>query len=109
MMAGPPGQPQRPPSAGLPLHPAQVPDPPQQPVASQVTAAPPAKLGDQTAAGQPPVSGGRPAFPGAELAAPSFDDEIGSALSYEKGLAVKALLSLALVALVIALRMYFLG
>ncbi len=43
------------------------------------------------------------------LAAPSFDEEVASALSYEKGLAVKALLSLALVALVIALRMYFLG
>jgi len=53
--------------------------------------------------------GGRPAFPGAAPAAPSFDDEIGAAVSYEKGLAVKALLAIAIVAIVLVVRVYFFG
>ena len=40
---------------------------------------------------------------------PGFDDEIRSAVRYERGLAVKALLSIALVALVLALRVAFFG
>ncbi len=52
---------------------------------------------------------GRAAFPGAPASAPSFDDEIDAAVRYEKGLAVKALLALALVALVLAFRVYFFG
>jgi hypothetical protein len=51
----------------------------------------------------------RPAFPGADPSTPSFDDEIRSAVRYEKGLAVKALLAIALVAVVLALRVYFFG
>ena len=41
--------------------------------------------------------------------APSFDDEIRATVSYEKGLAVKALLAIALVAAVLAFRVYFFG
>jgi hypothetical protein len=52
---------------------------------------------------------GRAAFPGAPPSAPSFDDEIDAAVRYEKGLAVKALLAIALVALVLAVRVYFFG
>jgi hypothetical protein len=52
---------------------------------------------------------GRAAFPGAPPSAPSFDDEIADAVRYEKGLAVKALLAIALVALVLAVRVYFFG
>jgi len=52
---------------------------------------------------------GRAAFPGAPPSAPSFDDEIDDAVRYEKGLAVKALLAIALVALVLAVRVYFFG
>jgi hypothetical protein len=49
------------------------------------------------------------AFAGAPASAPSFDDEIRAAVRYENGLAVKALLAIALVALVLALRVYFFG
>jgi hypothetical protein len=55
---------------------------------------------------QPPAA---PAFPGAPPSAPSFADEIDAAVSYEKGLAVKALVAVALVLLVLAVRIYFLG
>jgi hypothetical protein len=41
--------------------------------------------------------------------APSFDDEIRATVHYERGLAVKALLSIALVAAVLAFRVYFFG
>jgi hypothetical protein len=56
--------------------------------------------------------------PGAPLAAPperepasepAFEAEVRSALSYEKGLAVKALLAIALVGVVLAARFFFLG
>lgn len=52
---------------------------------------------------------GRPPFPGAPREARSFDDEIGAAVRYEKGLAVKAVLVIVLVALIIGLRVYFFG
>jgi hypothetical protein len=42
-------------------------------------------------------------------AARIFDEEVRSAVSYERGLAVKALLALALVGLVVAARVLFLG
>jgi hypothetical protein len=64
--------------------------------------------GDQAAA-LPPVIGNRLAFPGAPPTAPSFEQEVHTDLSYEKGLAVKALVAIALVLLVIAVRVYFLG
>ena len=38
-----------------------------------------------------------------------FDEEIRSAVRYEKGLAFKALVALAIVAIVILLRLFFLG
>jgi hypothetical protein len=50
-----------------------------------------------------------PAYPGAPPSAPSFEDEIDTAVEYERGLAVKALLSIALVALVLVLRVAFFG
>jgi hypothetical protein len=40
---------------------------------------------------------------------PGFDDEIRSALSYEQGLAVKALLAIALVAVILLLRQFVFG
>jgi hypothetical protein len=55
---------------------------------------------------QPP---GTPAYPGAPPSAPSFEDEIEEAVEYERGLAVKALLALGLVALVLVLRVAFFG
>jgi hypothetical protein len=58
---------------------------------------------------RPQAPGKRAAFPDADPTAPSFDDEIHAAVRYENGLAVKALLAIALVALVLALRVYFFG
>jgi hypothetical protein len=52
---------------------------------------------------------GRAAFPGAPPAAPSFEDEVRAAVSYEKGLAGKAMVAIAIVAIVIAVRFLFLG
>lgn len=52
---------------------------------------------------------GRPPFPGAPREARSFDDEIGAAVRYERGLAVKAVLVIVLVAVIIGLRVYFFG
>jgi hypothetical protein len=40
---------------------------------------------------------------------PGFDDEIRSAVSYERGLAVKALLAVALVLVILALRLLYFG
>jgi hypothetical protein len=51
---------------------------------------------------------GRPAYPGAPPSAPSFEDEVHAAVSYERGLAVKALMAIVLVLLVLAVRVYFL-
>ncbi len=56
-----------------------------------------------------PARPDEPAFPGAPPSAPSFDDEIRAVVRYEKGLAVKALLAIALVAVIITLRVYFFG
>jgi hypothetical protein len=56
---------------------------------------------------QPPAA--TPAYPGAPPSAPSFEEEIENAVAYERGLAVKALLSIALVALVLVLRVAFFG
>jgi hypothetical protein len=51
----------------------------------------------------------RPAFPGAAPSALSFDDEIDISVSYEKGLVIKALLAIALVLCVLAVRMFLSG
>jgi len=40
---------------------------------------------------------------------PGFDDEIRSAVRYERGLAVKALLAIALVAVILVLRQFVFG
>jgi hypothetical protein len=56
---------------------------------------------------QPP--GAEAAYPGAPPSAPSFQREIQDAVEYERGLAVKALLALGLVALVLVLRVAFFG
>ncbi|HTZ27411.1 MAG TPA: hypothetical protein VMC83_25675 [Streptosporangiaceae bacterium] len=63
-----------------------------------------------TGDGQRPQPGGeRKAYPGAPPSAPSFDREIDDAVEYERGLAVKALLALVLVALVLVIRVSFFG
>jgi hypothetical protein len=51
----------------------------------------------------------RAAYPGAPPTAPSFEDEIDAATRYEKGLAIKAVLAIALVVVVLGLRVYFFG
>jgi hypothetical protein len=58
---------------------------------------------------RPADTPGRAAYPGAPPGAPSFEDEIDAATRYEKGLAIKAVLAIALVAVVLALRVYFFG
>jgi hypothetical protein len=58
---------------------------------------------------RPQRPGAETAYPGAPPSAPSFEDEIHHAIAYERGLAVKALLSIALVALVLVLRVAFFG
>jgi hypothetical protein len=40
---------------------------------------------------------------------PGFDHEIRSAVRYERGLAVKALLAIALVVAILVLRLFFFG
>jgi hypothetical protein len=54
-----------------------------------------------------PAVGRGAKIPGAEVAAPSFDDEIDVAISFEKHLAGKTVLALALVLLVLGIRAYF--
>jgi hypothetical protein len=49
-----------------------------------------------------------PGEPG-EAETREFDEEIRSAVRYEKGLAVKAVIALAIVGLVILIRLFFLG
>jgi hypothetical protein len=51
----------------------------------------------------------RQAYPGAPEQAPAFDDEIEAAVRYEKRLVLKALLAIALVAVILGLRAYFFG
>jgi hypothetical protein len=50
---------------------------------------------------------GRPG-PG-EVAPREFDEEIRTAVRYEKGLAVKAVIALVIVAIVVLIRLLFLG
>ncbi len=67
---------------------------------------------DQPRPGEPtPAGPGErvPAAPGEPATATSFDEEIRSAVRYERGLAVKCLLALALVAVILTLRVYFFG
>jgi hypothetical protein len=59
-------------------------------------------------AGAPPAVPARLAGPG-EAEQQEFDQEIRAAVRYEKGLAVKAVIALAIVALVILIRLFFLG
>jgi hypothetical protein len=76
--------------------PAAPPDPPAQPCpADPAPPRPPSSLPALRAEPVPPV--------------PSFEDEIRATVHYERGLAVKALLSIALVAAVLAFRVYFFG
>jgi hypothetical protein len=56
----------------------------------------------------PPPSPELPPAAGAQ-SAQTFDEEVRSAVSYERGLAVKALIALAIVALVVTIRLLFLG
>jgi hypothetical protein len=58
---------------------------------------------------RPQPSGEQEAYLGAPPSAPSFEHEIRDAVEYERGLAVKALLALALVALVLVVRVAFFG
>jgi len=58
---------------------------------------------------RPQPAGEQEAYPGAPPSAPSFEQEIRDAVEYERGLAVKALLALGLVALVLVVRMAFFG
>jgi hypothetical protein len=51
----------------------------------------------------------RPVQPPPPGVTEEFDSEIRSAVRYEKGLAVKAVIALAIVALVILIRLFFLG
>jgi hypothetical protein len=68
-----------------------------------------------TAPGEQGAPGPRPGAPLSvpperePASAPAFEDEVRTALSYEKGLAVKALLAIALVGVVLAARFFFLG
>ena len=55
------------------------------------------------------AAGDPPPYPGAPRSAPSFDDEIHAAVRYEKGLVIKALVAIALVAAILAARVYFFG
>jgi hypothetical protein len=66
-------------------------------------AQPPTRPPAGPSAGPPAASGSSDA----ELA--EFDQEIRAAIRYERGLAVKAVIALAIVALVILIRLLFLG
>jgi hypothetical protein len=44
-----------------------------------------------------------------EVAPAEFEEEIRAAVRYEKGLAVKAVIALAIVAIVVLIRLLFLG
>jgi hypothetical protein len=66
-------------------------------------AQPPARPPAGPSAGPPAAAGSSDA----ELA--EFDQEIRAAIRYERGLAVKAVIALAIVALVILIRLLFLG
>jgi hypothetical protein len=78
---------------------------PDQPVAAPVVAAP---VVAAPVVAAPVVVPARPSAADAESVR-IFEAEVRSAVSYEKGLAVKALIALAVVALVVTIRMLFLG
>jgi hypothetical protein len=82
-----------------PDQPDQPPRPPRPPRPRQpgVVAAAPSEL----------LEGGA-AFPAAAPSAPSFADEIATAVSYERALVPRAVLALALVLLVLAIRLVLL-
>jgi hypothetical protein len=67
------------------------------------------RVRDHAPSGLARVTQDRPAIPRAPLPAPTFEDEIRAALSYERGLAGKALVAIALVAVVLAVRFLFLS
>jgi hypothetical protein len=71
------------------------------------TAAPPEQPGPGPPPPPPPPLPAQPEHQPAP--APAFEDEVRTALSYEKGLAVKALLAIALVGVVLAARFFLLG
>jgi hypothetical protein len=56
-----------------------------------------------------PVVSHRAAFPGAPPSAPSFEDEIDTATTYERSLVGKALLAIAVCVLIVAIRAFFSG
>lgn len=56
-----------------------------------------------------PSSGDRSPAPGDPPVPVPFDDEIRAAVRYERGLAVKALVAIVVVAVVLALRVFLLG
>jgi hypothetical protein len=86
----------------VPVTPAPQPEP--------TTASPPdGRPTVQPGSGLSQAAGGRLAFPGAPPSAPSYEDEIHAALFYEKVLAVKALLAVAIVGAVLLVRFFFLG
>jgi hypothetical protein len=78
---------------------------PQRPPAGPPEALPAAAGG---LAGAPPAVPALRAGRG-EVDEQEFDREIQAAVRYEKGLAVKAVIALAIVALVILIRLFFLG
>jgi hypothetical protein len=86
----------------------QPPDQPEPPRAATLVPGMPVilRLPDLTTPGRPEVTQETPEAP---VAAPAFADEIRGALSYEKGLAGKALVAIALVAVVLAVRFFLLG
>jgi hypothetical protein len=51
----------------------------------------------------------RAAFPGAPPSAPSYEEEIDTATQYERSLVGKALLAIAVVVLILAIRAFFSG
>jgi hypothetical protein len=70
----------------------------------------PAAAGQVTAAaGQVTEAGQVPAEPVTVEQAQVFADEVGDAVRYERGLAVKCLFCVLLVAVILALRVYFFG
>jgi hypothetical protein len=86
----------------IPVTPAPQPEP--------KTASPPeGRPTVQPGSGLSQALGARLAFPGAPPSAPSYEDEIHAALFYEKGLAIKALLAVAIVCAVLVVRFFFLG
>jgi hypothetical protein len=64
---------------------------------------------DPASRGGAPAPHGAATPPSARSLAEIFNDEIATAVSYERGLAVKAVLSLTFVALVLAARLLFFG